>query len=260
MSLTKVNKKIVNKIIDKILEYPLLTDCKIDTIIPRVQKDFMNLNADEIEELISDFSSTYNDYFCKRIISIQGKLNHVKLDLAELFIIPSTKSINLAQNAIPEFEKQFLEQIEQKKDFEKGIYFELFVKYLFEKIGLELKTTPSIGDNGLDLIGKWKSNFEFSNSLNVFIQCKYYDSSIDINVVKKVCSDITFNLLSLSDDLQHPVMPILAIKEGVTNKAQIFAEKFGVKIIELRELINKAAEISKLSYSEFEQMIKNKSA
>ena len=243
------------KLVDFILEHPLSKKESIGFFIPLIKERFKNIDEsflDNIEDPNND--NTYEFYAA--LLNTKGKINSACDEITHFFIIPSEQSKNLAINDTVLFERQCIEYLNTKEsDKEKGMFFELIVQYLLERIGIITQTTRASGDGGIDLLGESNEILPLGIKATYFIQCKYYSNSPDINLVKKVLSDVLYNIFDTSNDLHHPIIPIIICKENPSMPAQEFADKNGVKVFSFKKLIEICSANMKLDFNDLEKHI-----
>lgn len=240
------NKKIVNFI----LEYPLEDKKNISFFIPLLKDKFKNIDLDFLENL--EDPNNENTYkFYTELLNTRNKINYAIDEITDFYIVPSEKSKNLAINDTVLFEKKCIEYLNTKEsDKEKGMFFELIVQFLLEQLGIITETTKASGDEGLDLFGISSDIEPLMIKATYFIQCKYYSNSPDINLVKKVLSDVLYNVFNTSNNLHHPIIPIIICKENPSGPAQEFADKNGVKVFTFKKLIEVCSSDMKLDFNE----------
>lgn len=252
-----INIRDIREISKFILNYPISNEVGLEHFVDILACRYIQYDLLEVEELLTDVSDKLNERLCHTLTNSKPGLNSANHNFGEIIITPSGESIMLSANDVNEFEADVIDLLSTRGVQEKGIAFEVLTKFLFEKLDFDLKSTPSTGDEGIDLYGTCPTSFSFGATETLFIQCKYYEGAADINVVKKVYADVLFNLMQYNSNIKHPVRPILVVKNNVTPSAFNFAEQFGVTIIILNELIKKAAEIEKLNIDEFKSYLES---
>lgn len=231
-----MNKNKINKIVEKILGYPLKSEVSISFFISILCEEF-NEDEDVINDLLTDTKREDCEYLQTRLLKEKNSLNTARDDKLDFKIIPSTKSIHSASNNAPEFEKLCYEVLDNMQEGEKGRYFEKIVQYLFLNIGISTKTTETTGDNGIDLIGIGDEINPLMIRPTYFIQCKYYTNVPDVNLPKKVAADVMYNLFDMMADVHHPIIPIIVCNQSKTKSIDDFCKIQGIKYLSFKELV-----------------------
>lgn len=99
--------------------------------------------------------------------------------------------------------------------------FEKEVGNWYERNGYFVEVTKSTGDGGIDVIAE-------KDGIKTYIQCKHYNGSVGVGVVREL-----YGVMSL-DRIKNGAMVCL---DGVTSGAKEFANKSGIKIIAMQDLL-----------------------
>lgn len=230
------------KIVDFILDYPIEEEKDLSYFLPLLKERF-NYSDDFLCNLTDGNNPETIKLWDDLIHNTKGKNVAREKNIIDIVIEPTETSINLAKNNSPKFEKFCNSKIEAcPSDKEKGMCFEKIIQYLLKLIGIETETTKGSGDNGIDLYGSTTSIEPFEIKATYFIQCKYYANSPDINLFKKIAADVLFNLFDGSENIKHPIIPILVCKEEPTDPAKRFADAQGIICLTLKDIIEKISE------------------
>lgn len=248
-----INKIKINKIAERILDYPLKSEENISFFVPIICKEFSE-NETIINDLLTDTQTDNCIYLQNRLENIKGKLNTGEDRTIDFYIIPSERSIFSANNNAPEFQRKCIEYLDSLNEGDKGRQFEKIVQYLLKQIGIITKTTDSTGDNGIDLIGSGNAIKPLDVFPTYFIQCKYYSNKPDVNLPKKVAADVVYNLFEENTEVTHPIIPMIVCNHQQTDSIQKFCEKHGIYYLSFESLIHICSETFTLN---FEKMFKD---
>lgn len=242
------------KIAEFILKHPLQKGVSLGYFIPLIIKEF---DLDEItaSDLLTDFNSKKTEKFLE-VLKVKSPIRNEIVDEGlDIKVIPRSESINLARNDVVAFERKCHQMLNELNDVEKGRTFELIIQYLFKLLAIETETTTVTGDNGIDLIGYGKEIPPLNIKPLYFIQCKYYSGAIDVNIPKKLASDVLYNLFDIDSDVKHPIIPVLVHSNKTTTSSTNFSNSYGIKILSFTDLLILTAE--KTENLNFDSMLKD---
>ncbi|MBZ4042411.1 restriction endonuclease [Flavobacterium hibisci] len=188
-------------------------------------------NTNSYEKLIRTLQSTLliNNNFNKIELFdevdgfyIQKKHNNSAVDIKYSEVISFINSIELQYN--------------------KGVAYELFCKAFLEDLGIQCISTKSSGDKGIDILGSYFSdlkdnvaNLVFNEKIYLLVQTKYFTTSIDTPVIRKLVGDslfIRFDELDYLTIRHNAVHLIVFSHNGFTTPATEFALRNKVKIFD----------------------------
>ncbi len=242
----------LKKLAEFVLEFPLKEEVSLGYFVSLIIEKF-DCDETEINDLLTDLNSEKNTKFLELLQNKTSKRNRINDIGIDIKVIPKQESINLARNDIATFERECHQMLQERNDADKGRIFERIVQYLLKKIGIETKTTEVTGDNGIDLIGKGEPIPPTGVQPTYFIQCKYYSGSIDINIPKKIASDVLYNLFDTDSAIKHPIIPILVHSSKTTSSSAEFSKKYGITILSFSDLLVRVAE--KNEKIDFQEML-----
>lgn len=248
----------IKTIADFILSQPITETVRLDYFLPLLKNKYESEDEYYFDDLLTDSYSKDYEKLQEKLLSFNGRLNTAKYDIPDIFIEPTELSKNAANNNCQNFENECTELLNNiETDQNKGVLFELIVKYLFSLCNINVGMTKRTGDNGIDLFGtKSLSGIGFGTELTYFIQCKYFSNiKPDINLAKKIASDVLFSLFADSE-IKHPVLPIIVCNLSASKNAYDFGALHGIRYFTFKELIIEAAKYTQLNITELKTFLK----
>ena len=191
-----------------------------------------------------------------KISTDSNNLFELKIEIPYVFIKSTPKGLHLNSKSTETYFNK-LEDIrlsEESSTNNHGHFYEKFISFYLNDLGLHNEITPGSGDFGIDIIGRNKTvissseipSIEIVNIWNyLFIQCKMYGSKVGIPDLRKLLGDIMFfrsenhPIYNGQTYLKHkPVIPVFVSHLGYKNGSNNFAKDQGIVLWESREIIS----------------------
>ena len=191
-----------------------------------------------------------------KISTDSNNLFELKIEIPDVFIKSTSKGLHFNSKSTESYFNK-LEDIrlsEESSTKNHGHFYEKFISFYLNDLGLYNKITAGSGDYGVDIIGRNKTvisstqipSIEAINIWNyLFIQCKMYGSKVGIPDLRKLLGDIMFfrsenhPIYGGHTYLKHkPVIPVFVSHFGYKNGSNKFAEEQGIVLWESRQIIS----------------------
>lgn len=235
---TAVIKSIINIIISTSWDGKIRID---DLIVEKIYySDRLTIDKDLLLDELGDCNTVSFEKLIKTlqtILIVNENFNKIELfeELDGFYI--QKKHTN--SNVDDKFSQviNFINSIESNNN--KGVAYELFCKAFLEDLGIKCMSTKSSGDKGIDILGSYHSdlkdnvaNLVFNEKIYLLVQTKYFASSIDTPVIRKLVGDslfIRFDELEYLNIKHNAVHLIVFSHNGFTSPALEFAKRNKVK-------------------------------
>jgi HJR/Mrr/RecB family endonuclease len=146
-------------------------------------------------------------------------------------------------------------------DVNNGKFYQTFCTLFLKDLGIHAYETSHSGDDGLDIIAEINIKLEndvlrhlIQKTMILLVQVKFHKTEIDTSVIRHIIGDSLLFKFNKSDIMSKPIQLAVISHKGFTIKAQQFASKHGVIIIDSKKMIdlllnhNNPRQLSSLNY------------
>lgn len=130
-------------------------------------------------------------------------------------------------------------------DTNNGVFFQKFCCNFLNDIGVDSLETKHSGDEGIDLFGHIKVNYDnpsigylFPNAVNLLAQVKFHKSEIDVSVIRNIIGDSLLYKFSRGNLMSKPIQLMIISHKGFTKNAKDFAKTHGVCLIDSMRILD----------------------
>ncbi|WP_369765399.1 restriction endonuclease [Flavobacterium sp. WC2429] len=253
--------KVIKSIVDIIISVSWEGKKRIDNLIVEYVINSSELKIDK-DILIDELGDPNTVSYLKLIKTIEAtifqNINFTKVQLFEEIdgFYLQKKHCNLAIDEKYNEVVKFINKIEHEPN--KGIAYENFCKTFLEDLGIVCEVTKASGDKGIDVLGSYLVDFKdeianlvFNERIYLLVQTKYFGTSIDTPVIRKLVGDslfIRFDELDYLTIKHNAVHLIVFSHNGFTQPAIEFAKKNKVKLFDSMQIAHIISELPEKSW------------
>jgi len=144
--------------------------------------------------------------------------------------------------------RNHISKIENKKNMEKGLFYEEFCSKFLNDLGLESEVTIASGDKGIDIKAKYQTKLEkelshliFDDHIYLLAQAKFFNTKVDTPVLSKLLGDSILLRFDEFDylDIAHNAFHLLVFShKGFTTPALEYAKKKKIMTMDSEQIIS----------------------
>lgn len=224
----------------------------------------LQLDSDSYEVLLDDYTNNAGDLYFQWFVPYfrsccKGKGNRLILveEEGSYFLNLNDYARNIDNKKTNHY-YDILQRLcaAEIPDQNKGDLYEFFCQKWFAEFCDVIKKTPSSNDKGIDLIGKVTIDSRVNAIVNnleckVIVQTKLFSGKVDTPVIRALLGDVLFLTYDDSEvNIFSPTLLCVCGHAGFTQGAISFAKKYGVILLDSKDMIRIISEMGDLQQFE----------